>query len=81
MRRQSACAFFTPQNNGDNLLMPKRSSLSLLFLLILAALPAPSQPNPKPRADAAAVTPWLFVGFKGNGEQGVYYAISQDGYH
>jgi len=65
--------------------MPKRISLSLLFLLILAAPPAQpqskSKPHSKPRADTAAITPWLFAGFKGNGEQGVYYAISQDGYH
>src|SRR5882757_1153444 len=81
MRRPSACAFFMLQNKVDNLLMPKRIALSLLVLLILAALPAPSQPNPKQRADTAAITPWLFAGFKGNGEQGVYYAISQDGYH
>ena len=25
--------------------------------------------------------PWLFAGFKGNGEDGVYYALSEDGYH
>jgi hypothetical protein len=76
-----------PQNTGDNLLMPKRIALSLLSLLIFAAPPAQPQPqhkhkpNSEPRADTAAVTPWLFVGFKDNGEQGVYYAISQDGYH
>jgi hypothetical protein len=78
---------FTPQINGDNHLMSKRIAVSLLFLLILAAplaqLESQSQshPNPQPRADSAAVTPWLFAGFKGNGEQGVYYAISPDGYH
>ena len=25
--------------------------------------------------------PWLFAGFKGNGEDGVYYALSRDGLH
>ncbi len=25
--------------------------------------------------------PWLFVGFKKNGEDGVYYALSRDGFH
>jgi hypothetical protein len=25
--------------------------------------------------------PWLFVGFEKNGEDGVYYALSRDGYH
>jgi len=28
-----------------------------------------------------AGSPWLFAGFKGNSEDGVYYALSLDGYH
>ncbi|MEI9980404.1 MAG: glycoside hydrolase family 43 protein [Edaphobacter sp.] len=47
--------------------------LAALALLLASALPAKSQP--------AANTPWLFVGFKGKGDQGVYYAVSPDGYH
>ena len=26
-------------------------------------------------------SPWLFAGFKGNSEDGVYYSLSKDGYH
>jgi hypothetical protein len=35
------------------------------------------------RAQAALSpgSPWVFAGFKGNGEDGVYFALSLDGYH
>jgi hypothetical protein len=49
--------------------------LKLAALTLLIALAPPAKPQP------AANSPWLFAGFKGNGEQGVYYAISPDGYH
>jgi hypothetical protein len=67
------------QNNGDNHPMAK---LSVLTLLLALTLPAPAQKSaPGPPADLASNSPWLFAGFKGNGEDGVYYAISPDGYH
>lgn len=59
--------------------MPK---LSVLTLLIAMALPAiPQQPAPPSPSGLTSNSPWLFAGFKGNGEDGVYYAISPDGYH
>ncbi len=41
------------------------------LLLLFAVVPAFSQ-----QGDA-----WLFAGFKGNSEDGVYFATSLDGYH
>ena len=41
--------------------------------LVLTILPTQSQTTKS--------GPWLFAGFKGNSEDGVYYALSQDGYH
>jgi hypothetical protein len=70
---------FTLQNKVDNHLMPKLSALILLFALTLPASAAPQKPSPP--ADLTANSPWLLVGFKGNAEDGVYYAISLDGYH
>lgn len=48
-----------------------RVVLILLFFVntVLAQAPLP------------AGSPWVFAGFKGNSEDGVYYAISKDGYH
>ena len=66
-------------NNGDNLLMPKLSALTLLLALTLPAIP--QQSAPPQSTDQSNNSPWLFAGFKGNGEDGVYYAISADGYH
>jgi hypothetical protein len=66
-------------NNGDNHLMPKFSALTFLLALALPAIP--QQPAPTKPADLTTNSPLLFAGFKGNGEDGVYYAISQDGYH
>jgi len=80
MRGPLACAFFMLP--GDNHLMPKLSALALLLALSLTTPIAPAaQPAPAPRPDTAAITPWLFVGFKANSEDGVYYALSLDGYH
>jgi hypothetical protein len=53
--------------------MPKRTPA--LLLLLLALLTPFARPQLPPNS------PWLFVGFKGNGGDGVYYAISTDGYH
>jgi hypothetical protein len=50
--------------------------LKLAAFALLLALATPAVPQ-----NQAAGSPWLFAGFKGNGEQGVYYAISLDGYH
>ena len=66
-------------NNGDNLLMPKLSALAILLSLTLPSLP--QQPVPTPPASISSNSLWLFAGFKGNGEEGVYYAISPDGYN
>jgi len=56
--------------------MPKLSLLALFLALTLPAAIA-QQPAPTPTSNS----PWLFAGFKGNGQDGVYYAISPDGYH
>jgi hypothetical protein len=80
-----ACAFsffwslfpYTPLTNGDNFPMPKLTpKLAALALLLTFALPAIPQ-----QQLGATTAPWLFAGFKGNGEEGVYYALSLDGYH
>jgi hypothetical protein len=60
--------------------MPKLSTLTLLLALALPAAPQQSAPTTPP-ANSTSSSPWLFAGFKGNGEDGVYYAISPDGYH
>jgi hypothetical protein len=49
--------------------------LKLAALALLLALAPPAVPQPSTSA------PWLFVGFKDNSEQGVFYALSLDGYH
>jgi hypothetical protein len=64
--------------NSDNHLMPK---FSIFALLLALALPAVAQRHAMPPTGSPSSSPWLFVGFKGNGENGVYYAISLDGYH
>ena len=80
-----ACAFsffwslfpYTPLTNGDNFPMPKLTPKpAALALLLTFALPAIPQ-----QQLGATTAPWLFAGFKGNGEEGVYYALSLDGYH
>jgi hypothetical protein len=60
--------------------------LCLLFLLALPQeTPAQATKSPAPKAtDAAHIaagSPWLFAGFKRDSKDGVYYAISLDGYH
>ena len=60
--------------------MPKLSAITLLLALALPASAAPKKPAPSP-SNLNANSPWLFVGFKGNGEDGVYYALSPDGYN
>ncbi|WP_213806743.1 glycoside hydrolase family 43 protein [Granulicella sp. dw_53] len=55
---------------------------ALLLLPLCGSAQSPIPPLAKTqRTDIAALTPWLFVGFKGNSEDGVYYALSPDGYH
>jgi hypothetical protein len=49
--------------------------LKLAAFALLLALAPPARPQP------TANSPWLFAGFKDNSEQGVFYAISLDGYH
>jgi hypothetical protein len=53
-------------------LTPKLAALALLLTIALPAIP---------QQLGATTAPWLFAGFKGNGEEGVYYALSLDGYH
>jgi hypothetical protein len=65
----------------DNLLMPKLSALTLLLALTFAASAAPKQSASPPPANLNKNSLWLFVGFKNNGEDGIYYAISPDGYN
>jgi hypothetical protein len=65
--------------------MLKLSSLLAVALLSLhltsvAQAPKTTASNPQ-RTGTAAFTPWLFAGFKDNSEDGVYYALSPDGYH
>jgi hypothetical protein len=61
--------------------MPKLSALSLLLALALPSPAAPKKSAQSPPSSLNATSPWLFVGFKGNGEDGVYYALSPDGYN
>jgi hypothetical protein len=65
------------QNNGDNHRMPKLSALTLLLAMTLPIAAQKSAANPPTDQNSH----WLFAGFKGNGEEGVYYAVSPDGYH
>jgi hypothetical protein len=65
-----------PSDNGDNHPMPKLSALALLLALALPATPQKAAP-----ASLTPNSPWLFIGFKDKSEEGVYYALSQDGYH
>lgn len=48
--------------------------LVLAFAVLASAQPAKSH-------ETATRDRWLFAGFKGNSEGGVYFAISSDGYH
>jgi hypothetical protein len=51
----------------------------LLCLLLLSATVFAQHPAKKAAPTNAG--PWLFAGFKKNSEDGVYYALSRDGYH
>jgi hypothetical protein len=53
--------------------------LSLPFLLSLPAATRAQAPNSASPTKTAS--PWLFAGFKRESKDGVYYAISLDGYH
>lgn len=55
---------------------------SLVTLVVAGMLPAqvPAVVAASPSL-IAADGPWLFAGFKGNSEDGVFYALSVDGYH
>lgn len=48
-----------------------------LAIILLAALCTAARPQGSVRPSG----PWLFAGFKGNSEDGVFYALSPDGYH
>jgi hypothetical protein len=68
--------------------LTRRARLSLILALTtLFGLPTAHAQAKKsaPKAAGSAVlspnSPWLFIGFKKNGEDGMYYAISVDGYH
>ena len=87
MREPRACAFFVrDDNHGMQIPHLIRRTTRAVFLSFLVTLPAPAwaqAPTPAPQTNSAAAstTPWLFAGFKRNSEDGVYYAISLDGYH
>jgi hypothetical protein len=58
----------------------------LLAFLLSASAALSQQPATQPASSpasppAANSGPWLFAGFKNNGADGVYYALSRDGYH
>jgi len=65
---------------------PRRAVLGLLLPLLLFSAVAKAQ-SAKPATPAsvakptAPTSPWLFAGFKKDSKDGVYYAISLDGYH
>jgi hypothetical protein len=61
--------------------MPKLSCFILLLALVLPSTAVPQKPAPASPPNLNSNSPWLFVGFKGNAEDGVYYATSPDGYH
>jgi hypothetical protein len=54
------------------------SKLHRLLLLLLIPGSLVAQPSPAP---TAAGGPWLFAGFKADSKDGVYYALSPDGFH
>jgi sucrose-6-phosphate hydrolase SacC (GH32 family) len=56
--------------------LPLRITAIALFLLCLTHAPAAQTKSPKPTGSY-----WLFAGFKANSEDGVFYALSSDGYH
>jgi hypothetical protein len=60
---------------------PLRSSLLPLLLLACAVLPAAAQTAANQTAAKPSASPWLFAGFKRDSKDGVYYAISLDGFH
>jgi hypothetical protein len=53
---------------------------SFLAITLTLLLPIPAAAQSKPTATKEP-TYWLFAGFKKNSEDGVYYALSRDGYH
>src|SRR5260370_11235569 len=82
MRRPSACAFFMLNAITDNHPMPKlffRLPALLVFLLSLTYAPAAQTAKSKDLKPTGSY--WLFAGFKDNSEDGVFYALSSDGYH
>ena len=69
--------------------VPRRTAFALLLPLFLLPTIRPTAPaqtthSAAKDADIARLTPgspWLFAGFKRDSKDGVYYAISLDGYH
>jgi hypothetical protein len=87
MRKPQACAFFLRDDNQLMQILPlSRRAAFPLLLPLLALAPLRSQ-IPKPPTHTGvgfhipAASPWLFAGFKGDSKEGVYYALSLDGYH
>jgi hypothetical protein len=60
-----------------NLILP----LAAIFSLPAATPSQTTKPAPKSSAQVPSASPWLFAGFKRDSEDGVYYAISLDGYN
>ncbi len=57
--------------------MPKIPYLLAIFF----AMPVLLAAQKSPAKMSTSKTAWLFAGFKGNSEDGVYFALSGDGYH
>jgi hypothetical protein len=62
--------------------IPTFSSVLLLLAATLSGAVAQTSAVSKTGpANSSGKSYWLFAGFKGNSEDGVYYALSSDGYH
>jgi len=57
--------------------MAKTFSHTASIFLFLAAISLTAQPQPVQTSDGA----WLFIYFKEPANQGIYFALSRDGYH
>src|ERR1700761_1734982 len=58
----------------------RRAVAALVLFGLTLPSPAQSKTVAKPTADKKAAA-WLFVGFKRDSKDGVYFATSLDGYH
>ena len=86
------CTSRAPDDNQQmqKLLLVRRNARTLLLLLIFlfglsattqSQVPQPARSERKSSASLPSNSPWLFAGFKRDSKDGVYFAISLDGYH